>query len=127
MDNTESNKPAPVSTKQVRYDDKRSTRYRQYIELVKSYSDDVGEPNAGQQTYLGLLELLLRAIQEQRDDFNTRDSTLTDGRIDQAITRDYVKLCDTAIRIIREFYALSGKKATKGRLKPISEIIEGGK
>jgi hypothetical protein len=124
---SDKDKPAPVSNKQIRYDDKRSTRYRQYLGLVKTFSDDVGQPNAGQQTYLGMLEPLLRAIQDQRDDFNIKESTLTDGRIDQAITRDYTKVCDMAIRIIKEFYNLSGKRATKKKLKPITEYIEADK
>jgi hypothetical protein len=128
MTEQEENKPAPVSTKQVRYDDKRSTRYRQYLGLVKTFSDDVGEPNTGQRSILGLLELPLRSAGEQRDKFNLKESTLTkDGRIDEAILKDYIKVCDMAIRLIKEFYHLSGKSATKKRLRPIREIIEGGK
>jgi hypothetical protein len=120
-------KPVPKSTKQVRYDDGRSTRHRQYVELIKTFSDDVGDTNAGQQVLLGLLELNLRAAQDQRDYWNLKKTTITEGRIDDAISKDYTKVCDMAIRLIREFYSLSGKKATKKRLAPIHEIIQGKK
>lgn len=116
-----------ISTAQVRYSDARTTRYRQYLDLVKSYADDIGEPNAGQATLLSLLEVPLRSLQEIRDCFDKKETTMTDGRLDEAITKDFVKLSDLVTKLIRDFYGLSGKKATRRRLKPISEIIEGGK
>lgn len=116
-----------ISTAQVRYSDARTTRYRQYLDLVKSYADDIGEPNAGQQTLLAMLEVPLRSLQEIRDCFDKKETTMTDGRLDEAITKDFVKLSDLVTKLIRDFYGLSGKKATRRRLKPISEIIEGGK
>ena len=116
-----------ISTAQVRYSDAWTTRYRQYLDLVKSYADDIGEPNAGQATLLSLLEVPLRSLQEIRDCFDKKETTMTDGRLDEAITKDFVKLSDLVTKLIRDFYGLSGKKATRRRLKPISEIIEGGK
>jgi hypothetical protein len=117
----------PVSTAQVRYSDARTTRYRQYLNLVKIYADDIGEPNAGQKTLLAMLEVPLRALQDIRDKLDTHESTLKDGRANEAIVKDFSKIADLSMRLIREFYHLSGKSATKKRLKPISEIIEGDK
>ena len=123
----ENKQPVPISTKQVRYSDKRSTRYRNYLDLVKTYVDDIGEPNAGQQTLLAMLEVPLRSLQDIRDKLDTQESTLKDGRANETITKDFAKIADLSMRLIREFYHLSGKSATKKRLKPISEIIEGSK
>ena len=117
----------PVSTAQVRYSDARTTRYRQYLDLVKTYADDIGEPNAGQETLLAMLEVPLRSLQDIRDKLDTQESTLKDGRANEAIVKDFAKIADLSMRLIREFYHLSGKSATKKRLKPISEIIEGSK
>ena len=127
MTEQEGNKPAPVSTAQVRYSDARTTRYRQYLDLVKTYADDIGEPNAGQQTLLAMLEVPLRALHDIRDTLDTQESTLKDGRANEAIVKDFAKIADLSMRLIREFYHLSGKSGTKKRLKPISEIIEGSK
>ena len=121
------NKPTTHSTAAVRYSDARTTRYRQYLDLVKTYADDIGEPNAGQQTLLAMLEVPLRALQDIRDELDTQESTLKDGRANEAIVKDFAKIADLSMRLIKEFYALSNKKATTKRLKPISEIIEGKK
>ena len=121
------NKPATHSTAATRYSDARTTRYRQYLSLVKQYSDDIGECNAGQETLLAMLEVPLRALQDIRDKLDTQESTLEDGRANEAIVKDFAKIADLSMRLIREFYHLSGKSATKKRLKPISEIIEGSK
>ena len=64
------NKPATHSTAATRYSDARTTRYRQYLDLVKTYADDIGEPNAGQQTLLAMLEVPLRTLQDIRDKLN---------------------------------------------------------
>jgi hypothetical protein len=121
------NKPTTHSTAAIRYSDARTTRYRQYLDLVKTYADDVGDPNAGQQTLLAMLEVPLRALQDIRDELDTKESTLVDGRANEAIVKDFSKIADLSIRLIRDFYALAGKKATNKRLKPIIEIIEGDK
>ncbi len=121
------NKPATHSTAATRYSDARTTRYRQYLDLVKTYADDIGEPNAGQQTLLAMLEVPLRSLQDIRDKLDTQESTLKDGRANEAVVKDFAKIADLSMRLIREFYALAGKKATKNRLKPIHEIIEGTK
>jgi hypothetical protein len=123
---TEQTKPTHT-TVATRYSDARTTRYRQYLDLVKTYADDVGEPNAGQQTLLALLEVPLRALQDIRDKLDAQESTLKDGRTNEVIIKDFNKVADLSIRLIKEFYHLSGKSASKKRLKPISEIIEGGK
>jgi len=117
----------PPSTIQQRYSDARTTRYRKYLDLVKTYADDIGEPSAGQQTLLAMLEVPLRTLQDIRDKLDTQESTLNDGRANEAITKDFAKIADLSMRLIKEFYGLSNMKATKKRLKPISEIIEGGK
>jgi hypothetical protein len=127
MTEQEENKPAPVSTAQVRYSDARTTRYRQYLDLVKTYADDIGEPNAGQQTLLAMLEVPLRALQDIRDKLDTQESTLKDGRANETIVKDFAKIADLSRQLIKDFYALSNKKASARRLKPISEIIEGSK
>jgi hypothetical protein len=121
------NKSSTHSTAAVRYSDARTTRYRQYLDLVKTYADDIGEANAGQQTLLAMLEVPLRTLQDIRDKLDTQESTLKDGRANEVIIRDFNKIADLSMRLIKEFYALSNKKATKKRLKPISEIIEGSK
>jgi len=123
-------KPAAAggySTVQTRYSDARTSRYRQYLDLVKTYADDIGEPNAGQQTILAMLEVPLRALQDIRDELDTQESTLKDGRTNEVIIKDFNKVADLSIRLIKEFYHLSGKTGTKKRLRPISEIIDGGK
>jgi hypothetical protein len=94
---------------------------------VKTYADDIGEPNAGQQTLLAMLEVPLRSLQDIRDKLDTQESTLKDGRANEAIVKDFAKIADLSMRLIKEFYAMSNKKVTKKRLKPISEIIEGNK
>jgi hypothetical protein len=127
MTEQEENKPAPVSTAQVRYSDARTTRYRKYLDLVKTYADDIGEPNAGQQTLLALLEVPLRTLQDIRDKLDTQESTLKEGRANEAIVKDFAKIADLSMRLIREFYHLSGKSATKRRTQPIRDIIEGNK
>jgi hypothetical protein len=115
------------STVATRYSDARTTRYRQYLDLVKTYADDIGEPNAGQQTLLAMLEVPLRTLQDIREKLDTQESTLKDGRANDAIVKDFSKIADLSMRLIKEFYALSNKKATNKRLKPIIEIIEGDK
>jgi uncharacterized protein YggU (UPF0235/DUF167 family) len=71
-----------------------------------------------------MLEVPLRSLQDIRDKLDTQESTLKDGRANEAIVKDFAKIADLSMRLIREFYALAGKKATKKRLKPIHEIIE---
>ena len=127
MEHEENKKPVRYSTKQVKWSDKRSTRYRQYLQLVKTFSDDVGEANAGQQALLAMLEVPLRSLQEIRDEFDSKESTLADGRLDPTISKDFKQLSVLVTQIVKEFYSLSGKKATKKRLAPIREIIEGSK
>ena len=99
--------------------------------IQDSFANDLGgwdDILEGQRIILGaLLPTAVRGVKDIIKELDVEESTVTDGELHELLKKDFQKLSDLCLRLIKEYYSLSGKKTTKKRLKPISEIIEGSK
>ena len=122
--------PTGYSTKPTRFSDKRTREYQALIKVADSFADDMGGWDSlveGQRVILGLLALPLRSLNDIRVALDKKESTVDDGQVDELLGIQFQKLADLTLRLVKEYYGLSGKRATKKRLQPITEIIEGSK
>ena len=118
---SDKDKPAPISTVQQRFSDLRTTEYRQIVAVQDNIARDLGgwdEISEGQRIIIGaLLPTALRGVKDIIKELDTEESTVTDGELHELLKKDFQKLSDLCLRLIKEYYGLAGKKATKKRLK----------
>lgn len=76
---------------------------------------------------LGLLQIPLRCLNDLKKTLDNKESTVDGDEVNPLLGRDFQKLCDLSLRLVKEYYNLSGKEATKKRLTPITEIISENK
>jgi hypothetical protein len=130
MTEQEENKPAPISTAQQRFSDLRTAEYRQLVTIADGFAKDLGgwdEISEGQRVILGVLQMPLRGLNDIKKALDIEQNTVDGKSVNALLGKDFQKLADLCLRLIKEYYGLAGKKATKKRLKPIHEIIEGSK